>query len=84
MSQQDLLTGECGLILWFSFSTSRFGFKHFPLISMQCGRKAPKFLRGCAYCTRNRELACYVCKRKGHTQVLCPDRWRRYHSTVCI
>lgn len=50
----------------------------------QCGRKSQKYSHGCGECSRERDLVCYICRRKGHRQTFCPDRWRRYHSTVSV
>lgn len=49
----------------------------------QCGRKSQKYSHGCGECNRDREISCHLCRQKGHRQFHCPDRWRRYHSTVC-
>lgn len=27
-------------------------------------------------------MQCFVCRLRGHKAVDCPDKWRRYHSTV--
>lgn len=52
--------------------------------NLQCGEKSQKFTHGCVKCNRDRDRFCYECRQKGHRQNLCPDKWRRYHSTVRI
>lgn len=49
----------------------------------QCGKKSQRYQRGCVECGRDRNIVCHVCRQRGHKQMQCPDRWRRYHSTVC-
>lgn len=40
------------------------------------------FIKGCNNCFYKENSICHTCKIRGHTAQLCPDRWRRYHSTT--
>lgn len=40
------------------------------------------FIKGCNNCFYRENQSCYTCNVRGHTAQICPDRWRRYHSTI--
>lgn len=40
------------------------------------------FIKGCNNCFYKENTVCQVCKIRGHSAQLCPDKWRRYHSTT--
>lgn len=40
------------------------------------------FIKGCNNCFYKENQVCYTCNVQGHTAQICPDRWRRYHSTT--
>lgn len=50
--------------------------------SLQCGNANNVFSRGCKRCHYMQNLVCPICKTRGHGIRECPDKWRRYHSTV--
>lgn len=49
---------------------------------LQCGNQNSVFSRGCKRCHHMQNLSCPICKTRGHGIRECPDKWRRYHSTV--
>lgn len=52
---------------------------------LQCGNKTQVFTKSCNACSYQNRLTCPLCKLRGHSLDYCPDKWRRYHSTVsCI
>lgn len=51
-------------------------------VCLTCGSRSQEFVRNCPKCIRSQSLRCSVCKVIGHISSVCPDRWRRYHSTV--
>ncbi|XP_067643212.1 uncharacterized protein Zcchc7 [Eurosta solidaginis] len=51
-------------------------------ICLRCGNKTQVFTRSCNACTFQNRLICPICKVRGHAINLCPDKWRRYHSTT--
>ncbi|XP_055321315.1 uncharacterized protein LOC129577772 [Sitodiplosis mosellana] len=53
-------------------------------ICLLCGRKSQRYSHGCGECNRDREIVCHLCRQKGHKAFLCPDKWRRYHSTTSL
>lgn len=53
------------------------------IVLIQCGEKTRIFSNGCQNCERETNISCFVCRSKGHKALNCPDKWRRYHTTVC-
>ncbi|XP_036336246.1 uncharacterized protein LOC118746505, partial [Rhagoletis pomonella] len=51
-------------------------------ICLRCGNKTQMFTKSCNACTFQNRLICPICKVRGHSINLCPDKWRRYHSTT--
>lgn len=51
-------------------------------VCLRCGNKTQVYTKSCNACTFQNRLICPVCKVRGHTLNLCPDKWRRYHSTT--
>uniref|UniRef100_A0A0A1XKI1 Zinc finger CCHC domain-containing protein 7 n=1 Tax=Zeugodacus cucurbitae TaxID=28588 RepID=A0A0A1XKI1_ZEUCU len=51
-------------------------------ICLRCGNKTQVFTKSCNACTFQNRLICPICKVRGHSINLCPDKWRRYHSTT--
>lgn len=51
---------------------------------LQCGKKTNVFTRSCQNCIMENSKICPICKIRGHSIDLCPDKWRRYHSTVIL
>ncbi|XP_020714743.1 uncharacterized protein LOC101450716 isoform X2 [Ceratitis capitata] len=49
---------------------------------LRCGNKTQVYTKGCNACTFQNRLICPICKVRGHSINLCPDKWRRYHSTT--
>ena len=49
---------------------------------LQCGNKTQAFMRGCSFCMHKNNITCSVCKERGHSSDYCPNKWRKYHSTV--
>lgn len=41
-------------------------------------------MKYCSACLPQNNLTCPICKLRGHSIDLCPDKWRRYHSTVSM
>lgn len=39
-------------------------------------------MQQCNKCSFHSRLVCQLCKMRGHGVDHCPDKWRRYHSTV--
>ncbi|XP_058121243.1 uncharacterized protein LOC131294600 [Anopheles ziemanni] len=51
-------------------------------ICLNCGERTRNFVRGCNACARDLNMVCKLCGVRGHGQRVCPDLWRRYHSTT--
>lgn len=51
-------------------------------ICLRCGKPNRIFSSGCNDCNRLSKKVCPLCKFRGHDIDTCPDKWRRYHSTV--
>lgn len=51
-------------------------------ICLRCGKPNRIFSSGCNDCNRLGKKVCPLCKFRGHDIDTCPDKWRRYHSTV--
>ncbi|XP_055840459.1 uncharacterized protein LOC129908158 [Episyrphus balteatus] len=51
-------------------------------ICLRCGNKTRMFTKSCNACNYQNRLICPICKVRGHSLNLCPDKWRRYHSTT--
>lgn len=51
-------------------------------ICLRCGSKTGVFMKYCSACLPQNNLTCPICKLRGHSIDLCPDKWRRYHSTT--
>ncbi|XP_055373575.1 uncharacterized protein LOC129606951 [Condylostylus longicornis] len=51
-------------------------------ICLKCGSKTSSYTRQCVKCISQNKQTCFICKLSGHNVTLCPDKWRRYHSTV--
>ncbi|CAO1322370.1 unnamed protein product [Diamesa serratosioi] len=51
-------------------------------ICLRCGKQNRIFSNGCNECNRLNKKVCPLCKFRGHDIDTCPDKWRRYHSTV--
>ncbi|XP_011214166.2 uncharacterized protein LOC105233713 [Bactrocera dorsalis] len=51
-------------------------------LCLRCGNKTQVFTKSCNACTFQNRLICPICKVRGHSINLCPDKWRRYHSTT--
>lgn len=51
-------------------------------ICLRCGNKTRMFTKSCNACNYQNRLVCPICKTRGHSLNLCPDKWRRYHSTT--
>lgn len=48
----------------------------------QCGAKQAMYVQRCNKCSFQGRMICQLCKMRGHSTDVCPDKWRRYHSTV--
>uniref|UniRef100_A0A1B0CKQ4 Zinc finger CCHC domain-containing protein 7 n=1 Tax=Lutzomyia longipalpis TaxID=7200 RepID=A0A1B0CKQ4_LUTLO len=51
-------------------------------LCLKCGNRAMVFGIACSKCSDWPSSTCEICHTKGHKADLCPDSWRRYHSTV--
>ncbi|ALC44984.1 CG9715 [Drosophila busckii] len=51
-------------------------------ICLGCGSKQALYVQKCNKCSFHSRVVCQICKMRGHTTELCPDKWRRYHSTT--
>ncbi|KAH8365849.1 hypothetical protein KR093_005833, partial [Drosophila rubida] len=51
-------------------------------ICLGCGAKQALYVQKCNKCSFLSRMLCQLCKMRGHTTDSCPDKWRRYHSTV--
>ncbi|GAB0099661.1 hypothetical protein DMENIID0001_155480 [Sergentomyia squamirostris] len=47
-----------------------------------CGNRTQVFGFACAKCADWNSKICGTCNTAGHKEDLCPDNWRRYHSTT--
>ena len=51
-------------------------------ICLRCGKPNKMFATVCTSCHRLSKRHCPLCNYQGHDMDQCPDKWRRYHSTV--
>ncbi|KAH8364687.1 hypothetical protein KR084_010009, partial [Drosophila pseudotakahashii] len=53
-------------------------------ICFGCGSKQAIYVQQCNKCSFHSRVVCQLCKMRGHGMDHCPDKWRRYHSTVIM
>ncbi|KAH8394964.1 hypothetical protein KR215_002094, partial [Drosophila sulfurigaster] len=51
-------------------------------ICLGCGAKQALYVQKCNKCSFLSRMICQLCKMRGHSTDMCPDKWRRYHSTT--
>ncbi|XP_035791217.1 uncharacterized protein LOC118466262 [Anopheles albimanus] len=51
-------------------------------ICLNCGSRTRSFVYDCANCRPLLRKKCHICGVIGHCATMCPDNWRRYHSTI--